>query len=65
MRPAILLGDATGDLDSVTTRWILEADELQAEGLTLILITHDLDVSGRAHRVVTMTDGVLWTQWRL
>ncbi|HBX78483.1 MAG TPA: macrolide ABC transporter ATP-binding protein [Acidimicrobiaceae bacterium] len=61
MRPAILLGDEpTGNLDSVTTRSILELfDELQAEGLTLILITHDLDVSGRAHRVVTMTDGVL------
>ncbi|MFN8050919.1 MAG: ABC transporter ATP-binding protein [Acidimicrobiales bacterium] len=59
--PALLLGDEpTGNLDSATTRSILELfDELHADGLTLMVITHDHEVSERAARVVTMTDGVL------
>ena len=44
----------------VTTAAILELfDELQREGLTLVVITHDADVSARAQRSVRMLDGVL------
>lgn len=59
--PAILLGDEpTGNLDSATTRSLLDLfDELHAEGLTLVVITHDPEVSARAARTVTMRDGVL------
>jgi len=59
--PAILLGDEpTGNLDSTTTGSILELfDELHSADLTLIVITHDHEVSRRARRVVTMRDGVL------
>ncbi|MEI2816543.1 MAG: ABC transporter ATP-binding protein [Microthrixaceae bacterium] len=59
--PSLLLGDEpTGNLDSVTTAAILELfDELHREGLTLVVITHDADVSARAQRSVRMLDGVL------
>jgi len=60
-RPSMLLGDEpTGNLDSVTTEAILGLfDELHDEGLTLLVITHDQDVSARAQRVARMLDGVL------
>lgn len=59
--PSILLADEpTGNLDSVTSESVLTLfDELHADGLTLAVITHDLDVSLRAKRVVRITDGVL------
>ena len=59
--PSLLLGDEpTGNLDSTTTASILGLfDELHADGLTLVVITHDQEVSERAGRVVRMLDGVL------
>ena len=59
--PTMLLGDEpTGNLDSATTEAILQLfDELHADGLTLLVITHDHEVSDRAQRTVRMLDGVL------
>ncbi|WNB87624.1 ABC transporter ATP-binding protein [Cellulomonas sp. ATA003] len=59
--PHVLLADEpTGNLDSVTSGGVLDLfDELHAEGLTLVVITHDPTVSARAHRCVRITDGVL------
>ena len=32
-------------------------DELHAQGLTVIMVTHDPNVAHRAQRIVTLTDG--------
>jgi putative ABC transport system ATP-binding protein len=60
--PSLLLCDEpTGNLDSKTTDSILDLfDELRtADGLTLMVITHDERVSRRGERRVDITDGVL------
>ncbi len=60
-KPSLLLADEpTGNLDSVTSAQILDMfDDLHALGITLAVITHDDDVSGRAERRVAIRDGVL------
>lgn len=57
--PAILLADEpTGNLDSVTAQEILELfDQLHRLGRTIVLVTHDAEVGGHAHRVVQVKDG--------
>lgn len=58
-RPSLLLADEpTGNLDTKSSDSILELfDELHDSGLTLAVITHDLDVSQRAQRRVRIVDG--------
>ena len=60
-RPSLLLCDEpTGNLDSKTTASILDLfDELRADGLTLLVITHEESVSLRGDRRIEITDGVL------
>jgi len=57
--PSILLGDEpTGALDSRTGREVLELlQALNAEGATLILVTHDLAVARKMGRALQMRDG--------
>ena len=57
--PQIILADeATGNLDSQTTEEILELfSELHAEGKTILLVTHELDVGKRAQNILTLRDG--------
>ncbi|MFE2541867.1 ABC transporter ATP-binding protein [Actinacidiphila glaucinigra] len=59
--PALLLCDEpTGNLDSENTESVLELfDELQAQGMTLLVITHEDAVSRRAGRRVRIHDGRL------
>lgn len=58
-RPALLLADEpTGNLDSSTGERVLGLfDELRADGLTLIVVTHDDQVSAHADRAVHLRDG--------
>ncbi len=59
-RPPILLCDEpTGNLDTRTSREIMAfIRELnEREGLTVILVTHDLDVARRAKRALVLIDG--------
>ncbi|EWM13266.1 ABC transporter ATP-binding protein [Kutzneria sp. 744] len=60
-RPALLLCDEpTGNLDRANTSGVLDLfDELAARGVTLIVITHDEQVSRRAQRRVRIEDGRL------
>jgi putative ABC transport system ATP-binding protein len=60
-RPSILLADEpTGALDTKTGEEVLGLfEELNQEGLTLIVITHDQEVGDRAHRLVRVRDGCL------
>jgi putative ABC transport system ATP-binding protein len=57
--PAILMADEpTGNLDSRTGNAILGLfDELHAQGLTIIMVTHDDAVAERCERVVRLADG--------
>ncbi|WP_443044796.1 ABC transporter ATP-binding protein [Streptomyces sp. NBC_00343] len=59
--PALLLCDEpTGNLDTENTLSVLELfDDLCAQGMTLVVITHDEAVSRRAGRRVRITDGCL------
>ncbi|MFJ4273976.1 ABC transporter ATP-binding protein [Streptomyces coelicoflavus] len=59
--PALLLCDEpTGNLDSENTHSVLELfDQLGAQGMTLVVITHDDAVSRRAGRRVRIRDGRL------
>ena len=60
-RPAIVLADEpTGNLDSQTGESILELlQELNVQGATIIVITHDHDLASRLHRQVHMRDGLI------
>ena len=54
----ILADEPTGNLDSVNTKAIMDLlTNLNREGTTLILLTHDLEVANIAPRKVTLKDG--------
>jgi len=59
MGPRLLLADEpTGNLDTRSGRQVLDLlAALNADGLTLVVVTHDPDVARRADRVVTLVDG--------
>ncbi len=59
--PLLLLADEpTGNLDEATGREILALfDELNAEGRTLVVVTHSDEVAERAGRIVRMRDGAI------
>ncbi|MCC6670595.1 MAG: ABC transporter ATP-binding protein [Planctomycetes bacterium] len=59
--PLFLLADeATGNLDSKTEEEILGVlDELQREGVTIVVVTHNAKVAARAQRTVWLKDGVV------
>src|SRR5215204_2667625 len=59
--PSILLADEpTGALDTKTSHEIMELfEKLHEEGNTIILVTHEHDIAERAHRVITIRDGVI------
>lgn len=59
--PAIIWTDEpTGNLDSATAAQVIELLRgLNAEGLTIVLVTHDENVAEAAHRTLTMRDGVI------
>ena len=59
--PTLLLADEpTGALDQTTGRQVMELfHELNDEGRTVIMITHDLSIARHARRIVNILDGVL------
>lgn len=61
--PSLLLCDEpTGNLDSTTAAGILATiDSLNRSGLTVLMITHDMDVAAHADRTVVIRDGRLST----
>ncbi len=58
-RPALILADEpTGELDAATGRGILTLfRQLNADGTTLVVVTHDEKLAAEAGRVVEMVDG--------
>jgi putative ABC transport system ATP-binding protein len=59
--PLLILADEpTGNLDSRTGLEVLELiDDLNAQGKTIVLVTHDERIALRAHRVIHMRDGLI------
>jgi putative ABC transport system ATP-binding protein len=61
MQPAVILADEpTGNLDRATGDEVVRLlEELNGRGVTLIVVTHDAGIGGRAQRQVLMEDGAL------
>jgi putative ABC transport system ATP-binding protein len=65
-QPPILLADEpTGNLDSVTAQAVLELfADLNSEGQTIVVVTHERDIRAIAGREVTLVDGRIVTDTR-
>ena len=61
MQPELILADEpTGNLDSNSGADVIEIlERLNADGITLIVVTHDPEIGGRATRRLTMVDGCI------
>ena len=61
--PAIILADEpTGNLDSKTSYEIMDIlGKIHSDGNTVILVTHEEDISNFAHRVIRLKDGMIET----
>ena len=59
--PSMILADEpTGNLDSKTSHEIMEIfNKIHADGNSVVLVTHEEDISRFAHRVIRLKDGLL------
>jgi putative ABC transport system ATP-binding protein len=59
MQPGIVLADEpTGNLDRASGREVLDIlENLNQQGMTLIMVTHDPELGRRARRRIQMLDG--------
>ncbi|MDA3902256.1 MAG: ABC transporter ATP-binding protein [Desulfuromusa sp.] len=58
--PIILADEPTGNLDSRTTLEVMALfQELNSEGLTLVVVTHEVEVAKYAKRLIELRDGML------
>jgi len=57
--PSLILADEpTGNLDSRTSEQIMQTfRELRADGITIVLVTHEMDIAVQADRIINMRDG--------
>ena len=60
-QPAIVLADEpTGNLDSRSSMEVMTIfQELHAQGVTILLVTHEADIAQHAERVITFKDGCI------
>jgi putative ABC transport system ATP-binding protein len=57
--------EPTGNLDSKTGAAILEVfDDLNAQGLTILVVTHDERIAERCNRIVLLRDGLIESDTR-
>jgi ABC-type lipoprotein export system ATPase subunit len=56
--PVLFADEPTGNLDSHTSIEVMKMfDELSAQGITVILVTHSMEIAEYARRVVRISDG--------
>lgn len=60
-KPKIILADEpTGALDSQTSYEVMEIlKEINAEGISVILVTHEHDIAAMTHKIIRLKDGVI------
>jgi putative ABC transport system ATP-binding protein len=60
-RPKVILADEpTGALDSETSMAIMKIlDEVNKEGMTVVVVTHEHDIAALCHRTIRLRDGVV------
>ena len=65
--PSIILADEpTGNLDSVSTNEIISIFcRLNQEGITIILVTHEMEIAHQAKRIIRLLDGRIITDERV
>ena len=65
--PDILFGDEpTGALNSSATREVMDIlGQINREGTTIMLVTHDVKVAARADRIIYLSDGSIKEEYRL
>ena len=58
-KPSLLLADEpTGALDTQTSEQIMQIfKEVNANGMTVVLVTHESEVAAQTHRIVQLRDG--------
>lgn len=58
--PLLVADEPTGNLDTATAREIFALfEQLVAEGKTLLIVTHDRDLSARTRRMIRLVDGCI------
>ncbi len=64
--PKIILADEpTGALDSKTSLEVMEVfKKVNSKGMTVIIVTHEKDISERTNRIIHITDGIIDTQYK-
>jgi putative ABC transport system ATP-binding protein len=60
-QPSIILADEpTGALDSQTSREVMKVlQNINQDGITIVVITHEAEIAAMAHRVVRIRDGII------
>ena len=60
-KPKVILADEpTGALDSTTSFEVMNLfKEINSEGITIIIVTHEKDISERTNRVIHLKDGYI------
>jgi len=60
-KPSVILADEpTGNLDSKNTQAVMEIfKEVNSQGTTIVMVTHELELAEQAHRIIDVRDGVI------